>query len=73
MTRNMGKWDRLIRGLVVAPLAAIAAFAVGAGTVLGIVLLVVAGIMVATAAVGHCPLYRLVGLSTCPVSRTRSA
>jgi hypothetical protein len=73
MTRNMGKWDRLIRGLVVAPLAAIAASAVGASTVLGIVLLVVAGIMLATAAIGHCPLYRLVGLSTCPVSRARSA
>lgn len=73
MTRNMGKWDRLIRGLVVAPLAVIAAFAIGAGTVLGIVLLVVAAIMLATAAVGYCPLYRLVGLSTCPVTRTRSA
>ncbi|GIU96102.1 MAG: hypothetical protein KatS3mg012_2559 [Gaiellaceae bacterium] len=73
MTRNMGTWDRLIRALVVAPLAAIAAVAVGAGTVLGIVLLAVAAIMLVTAAVGHCPLYRLVGLSTCPLSRTRSA
>jgi O-antigen ligase len=73
MTRNMGTWDRLVRGLVVAPLAAVAAFAVGAGTVLGIVLLVIAAIMLVTAAAGYCPLYRLVGLSTCPVSRTRSA
>ncbi|MCS7005954.1 MAG: DUF2892 domain-containing protein [Thermoleophilia bacterium] len=73
MTRNMGTWDRLVRGLVVAPLAAIGAVAVGIGSALGIVLLVVAGIMVATALVGSCPLYRLVGLSTCPVSRTRSA
>lgn len=73
MTRNMGTWDRLVRALVVAPLAAIAAVAVGAGTVLGIVLLVVAAIMLVTAAVGHCPLYRLVGVSTCPLSSTRGA
>lgn len=73
MTRNMGRWDRLVRALVVTPLAVVAAFAVGAGTVLGIVLFVVAAIMLVTAAVGHCPLYRLVGLSTCPLSRTRSA
>lgn len=73
MTRNMGKWDRLIRGLVVAPLAAIAAFAVGAGTVLGVVLLVLAAIMALTAVAGSCPLYRLVGLSTCPINRARSA
>jgi predicted lysophospholipase L1 biosynthesis ABC-type transport system permease subunit len=74
MTRNMGTWDRLVRGLVVAPLAVIASVAVGIGSVLGIILLVVAAIMVATALVGSCPLYRLIGLSTCPVSsRTRSA
>lgn len=73
MTRNMGTWDRLVRGVVVAPLAVIASVAVGVGSVLGIVLLVVAAIMVATALVGSCPLYRLIGLSTCPASRTRSA
>lgn len=67
MTRNMGRRDRLIRAFLVAPLLVVVA--VGAGSVLGIVLLVLAGVMVATAAIGHCPLYRLVGLSTCPVKR----
>jgi hypothetical protein len=69
MTRNMGRWDRLIRAFLVAPLLIVAAVAVGAGSILGIVLLVLAGVMLATSAVGYCPLYRLVGLSTCPVKR----
>jgi hypothetical protein len=73
MTRNMGTTDRLVRGLLVAPLAAAAAVLVGAGSVGGILLLVLAAVMVATAASGSCPLYRLVGLSTCPARRTRSA
>ncbi len=69
MTRNMGRWDRLIRAFLVAPLLIVAAVAVGVGSILGIVLLVLAGVMLATSAVGYCPLYRLVGLSTCPVKR----
>ena len=40
------------------------AFAVGAGSVLGIVLLVLAAVLLVTAAVGFCPLYRLLGLRT---------
>ena len=69
MNRNMGSWDRLIRAFLVTPLLTVGSFAVGVGSVLGIVLLVLAGVMVATAAIGYCPLYRLVGLSTCPVKR----
>ena len=55
MKRNMGKTDRAIRFLI-APAAVIAALAIGAGSVLGIVLLAVAAIMLATSAVGLCPL-----------------
>ena len=44
----------------------IAAFAIGAGSVLGIVLLAVAAIMLATSAVGFCPLYALLRLNSCP-------
>ena len=49
-----------------------AARSVRAGTVLrsGIILLVVAGVMAVTAAVGFCPLYALFGFSTCPVKRS---
>jgi Protein of unknown function (DUF2892) len=64
MTRNMGTLDRGVRGFLVAPAAIIAAFILGAGTVLGIVLFVVAGIMLATSATGYCPNYTWIGIST---------
>jgi predicted lysophospholipase L1 biosynthesis ABC-type transport system permease subunit len=66
MIRNMGTADRAIRAVVVAPLLVVAALAAGAGTALGIVLLAFAAVMLLTAATAHCPLYRLVGLSTHP-------
>lgn len=66
MKRNMGKIDRAVRAFLVAPAAVIAAFAIGAGSVLGIVLLAVAAIMLATSAAGFCPLYALLRLRTCP-------
>jgi DUF2892 family protein len=66
MTRNMGVRDRAIRAFVVAPAAVLLAFAIGAGTVIGIVLFVVAGIMLATAASGFCPNYIWLGITTYP-------
>jgi hypothetical protein len=51
---------RAVAGLVLA----IAAFALGTGTTMGIVLVVLAAILLVTAAVGFCPLYRLLGLRT---------
>jgi hypothetical protein len=73
MTRNMGKAGRVVRTVLVAPLLAVAALAVGWSSIFGIVLLVLAAVMLATSAVGYCPLYRLVGLSTCPVRRATHA
>ena len=46
---------------------------VGASSIVGIVLLVVAAIMLVTAAVGWCPLYSLFGISSCPMPEQRSA
>jgi len=66
MLRNESTVDRAVR-LVAAVVAAAVAFVVGAGSVAGIVLLVVAAILLVTAAVGFCPLYRVLGLSTCRV------
>jgi hypothetical protein len=42
----------------------VAALYVGAGTVGGVILFAVAAVMLVTAAVGFCPLYRLLGIST---------
>ena len=63
MSSNESTLDRIIR-VIVAIVAVAAAFAVGATSVLGIILFIVAAIMLVTAAVGFCPLYRLFGLST---------
>lgn len=63
MTANVGTVDRVIR-VVLAVVAAVVGFSVGAGSVLGIILLVVAAVLLVTAAVGFCPLYRVFNLST---------
>ena len=64
MSRNMGTADRGARAFLVAPAALVAALILGAGTVAGIVLFVVAGIMLATSATGYCPNYTWIGIST---------
>lgn len=65
MKRNMGTVDRLIRTLVIAPVALLVAAWAGFGTAAGIVGVAVATIMLATSAVGFCPLYALFGIGTC--------
>jgi len=62
MSRNISTLDRGLRSFVVAPAAIVIAFVVGAGSVAGIVLFVLAAVMLATSAVGFCPLYRLLHL-----------
>jgi len=64
MTINMNTLDRRLRSFAAAPLLVIVALLVGAGTVIGLVLLALAVVMVATSAVGVCPLYRLIHIST---------
>lgn len=68
MKRNLGNVDRMLRAFAVAPLAIILGVVAGAGSVVGIVLFMVAGIMLGTAAIGFCPLYRLFGINTCGVT-----
>ena len=57
MTRNMATADRLLRTVFVAPALIASADGLGFGTAAGIVLIVLAGVMLATAAIGSCPLY----------------
>jgi len=68
MTSNESTIDRIIRA-VVGVIALIVAIVVGMGSVGGILLVVVGGILVVTAAVGFCPLYRILGLSTARASK----
>lgn len=67
MSRNVGTADRALRALI-GILALAGAFALGwfsgwmvwAAAAVGV-------IMLGTAAVGFCPLYRLVGINTCKI------
>ncbi len=70
MPRNMGLTDRGGR-LIVAAAALLVALWAGAGSVAGIVLLVIAAVMLATSFSGSCPLYLPFRVSTCrrPVRR----
>jgi hypothetical protein len=60
----MGALDRALRAFVVAPAAIAAAFAIGVPSILGIVLLAVAGIALTTSATGICPSYVPLGIDT---------
>lgn len=70
MSRNLSTTDRTVRTVVGIVLAALAALA--GVSVTGAVLAILAVVMVGTAAVGFCPLYAALGISTCPAPhRTR--
>ncbi len=67
MKKNVGTIERVIR-LVVGVVALVAAFTtlgVMNGATLGIVAAVVGVVMLGTAALGWCPPYAILGISTC--------
>ncbi len=64
MSRNMNNSDRALRTFLLALAAIVVAFVVGAGTIAGIVLFALVAIMIATSAIGFCPLYKLLHLDT---------
>jgi hypothetical protein len=65
MSHNMGNADRAVRAFLIAPLLIVLGVVAGASSVLGIVLFVLAAVMLATSAIGFCPLYAPFGLNTC--------
>jgi Protein of unknown function (DUF2892) len=69
MKKNLGSSDRLLRVVIAAIIATLYLTNVISGT-LGLVLLVLAGIFVATSLVSFCPIYALFGMSTCSVKQT---
>jgi hypothetical protein len=65
MKLNMGSADRIIRAIIAITLGVLYYYNVGFMTgILGIVLLVVAGVFLLTSLVSFCPLYTIVGLNT---------
>lgn len=67
MSRNESGLDRIVRAVVAVVAFALAFTAVKPSSVWGIVLIAVGAIMGLTAAVGFCPLYRIIGINTCKV------
>lgn len=64
MSKNMNLLDRRLRALLVAPVAIVIGVVVGPGAVGSIVLYAVAAVMLATSAVGYCPLYSVLHIGT---------
>ena len=65
MKKNMGATDKIIRILIAAVIAVLYFTKVITGT-LGIILLVLAVVFVLTSLISFCPLYKPLGISTCP-------
>ena len=64
LIKNMGSLDRALRAFVIAPVAIVAAVALGASSIGAIVLFIAAGIALTTGATGICPTYVLFGIDT---------
>jgi len=62
MERNVGTIDRVVR-LVVAILFIVANVASWVTGIAGLVLAVLAGMLLSSAASGHCPLYVMLGIN----------
>ena len=67
MKKNVGFADKVIRISIALIICILFYYEVITGT-LGIVLLAVAAVFLLTAIAGICPLYRLLGISSCKVS-----
>jgi len=68
MKKNLGLSDRIIRVILGAVLAILYFTETVTGT-LGVVLLAVGIILALTSVVSFCPIYRVFGMSSCPVEK----
>ncbi|HPI53191.1 MAG TPA: DUF2892 domain-containing protein [Chitinophagaceae bacterium] len=68
MKTNMGNMDRMVRIIIAIVIAVLYFTNVVTGT-LGIILLVLAGVFTMTSIISFCPLYTLIGFSTCPTKK----
>jgi len=68
MKANLGSTDKMVR-IIVAIIIAILFFTNVISGVLGIILLILAGVFVITSLVSFCPIYAIVGLRTNKVKK----
>jgi len=65
MKKNMGSADRVIRLVIAAVIVGLYFSGIITGTI-GIIGLVLAAVFTLTSVVSFCPLYTLIGFSSCP-------
>jgi hypothetical protein len=68
MKTNVGTIDKVIR-IALAIVFAVLYFTGTVSGTRGIILLVLGGVFLLTSLMGTCPLYSMVGISTCPVKK----
>jgi len=68
MKKNMGNTDKLIRIIVAIVFSVLYFTGTVTGTV-GMILLVLGGVFLATSLISFCPLYTLFGINTCAVKK----
>jgi hypothetical protein len=71
MKKNLNNMDRVVRLILSAILAFLYFSNVMSGT-MGLILISLAGILVLTTFTGFCPIYALLGWSSCPVKKRRA-
>jgi hypothetical protein len=68
MKKNVGNIDKVIRVLAAVVFGVLYFTGTVTGT-LGLVLLVLGVVFLATSAMGFCPIYAIVGMNTCPIKK----
>ncbi|GAK74736.1 MAG: DUF2892 domain-containing protein [Nonlabens ulvanivorans] len=68
MKKNLGNIDRIVRVLFAVIVSILFFTNVITGT-LGIILLIVGGVLLATSFMNFCPLYAVLGINSCPVKK----
>lgn len=68
MKKNVGSTDKIVRFILAAVFAGLYFSGTVTGT-FGYVLLALGAIFVLTSLISFCPIYAIVGMSTCPVER----
>ncbi|WP_405370122.1 MULTISPECIES: DUF2892 domain-containing protein [unclassified Nonlabens] len=68
MKKNLGTIDRIIRILFAVVVSVLFFTNVVTGT-LGVILLIVGGVLLATSFMNFCPLYAVLGINSCPIKK----
>lgn len=69
MKKNMGKADKVIRILVAIIVSVLYLTNAISGSI-AIILMIAAGIFLATSLISICPLYTMLGINTCPLKKS---